>query len=180
MENEIWEDIDNYVGFYQVSNLGRVRSIDRIVKHWRGGKLIKKGKILKQKPNKYGYKCLRLIKNGKYKDVTVHRLVAIAFIPNPNNLPFVNHKDENPSNNNVNNLEWCTQEYNVNYGTANKRRSEAKSKPVLQFTKSGDFVNEYPSATEAQKHTGIIHQSISSCCRHKLKSSGGFVWKFKN
>lgn len=114
--DEIWKDIEGYEGKYEVSNLGNVRSLN-----YRGTGGIK---LLKQGTTR-GYKLTCLYKNGKGKQYWVHRLVAIAFIPNPNNLPVVNHKDENPSNNNVNNLEWCTQEYNINYGTARKRASES-------------------------------------------------------
>ena len=114
---EIWKDISGYEGLYQVSNLGDVRSLN----YRRNGEL----KLLKQATNKQGYKQISLYKNGKIKTYKVHRLVAIAFIPNPNNLPVVNHKDENPSNNNVNNLEWCTVAYNNTYGTRTKRASES-------------------------------------------------------
>jgi len=115
---EIWKDISNYEGKYEVSNLGRVRSLS-----YNGTGEIK---FLKQSTNKRGYKRVGLCKNGKMKNCYVHRLVAITFIPNPNNHKEVNHKDENPANNNVNNLEWCTSEYNNNYGTRNKRAGESK------------------------------------------------------
>lgn len=113
---EMWKDIPGYEGLYQVSNLGNIRSLK-----YAGGNKVK---LLKQATTN-GYKQVQLSKNGKGKNHLVHRLVAIAFIPNPNNLPVVNHKDENPSNNNVDNLEWCTQEYNINYGTRNERASES-------------------------------------------------------
>lgn len=113
--NEIWKDIPGHEGKYQVSNLGRVRSLN----YNRTGKI----KLLKQ-GNVNGYKVVILYKDGKKKTYLVHRLVAIAFLLNPNNLPIINHKDENPSNNNVNNLEWCTIAYNNTYGTARKRASE--------------------------------------------------------
>lgn len=115
---EIWKDISNYEGKYEVSNLGRVRRLS-----YNGTGEIK---FLKQSTNKRRYKRVGLCKNGKMKNCYVHRLVAITFIPNPNNHKEVNHKDENPANNNVNNLEWCTSEYNNNYGTRNKRAGESK------------------------------------------------------
>ena len=114
---EMWKDIPGYERLYQVSNLGNVRSLN----YNRTGEI----KLLKQIPDKGGYKTIQLCKNGKPKHCKIHRLVAMAFIPNPNNLPAVNHKDENPSNNNVNNLEWCTIAYNNNYGTKKERLSES-------------------------------------------------------
>lgn len=191
---EVWKDIQDYEGYYQVSNLGRVRSVDRIVSHWRGGKQLKKGKMLKPYTDKHGYKHVTLSKDRKGKCVQVHRLVAFAFIPNPNNLKEVNHIDENPSNNCVDNLEWCTKQYNINYGTRNERMLQnrsgiRKSKPVLQYTFNGEFVAEYPSLMEAYRQTGISFANISCCCRGKKrkdkrgyytpKTAGGFIWKYK-
>ena len=107
---EIWKDIQGYEGMYQVSSHGRVRSFK-----WN------RCKILKTRKDKKGYIVVTLTKHSKNYVPKVHRLVAIAFIPNPNNLPQVNHKDEDKSNNNIDNLEWCTNEYNRNYGTRNER-----------------------------------------------------------
>lgn len=187
MRNEEWRDVVGYEGYYQVSNLGRVRSLDMNVRHWRGGLSFKKGRILKQTTNNTGgYKRVRLTKHGRYKDYSVHRLVADAFIPNPNNYRCVNHKDEVKTNNNVENLEWCTYKYNSNYGTLPKRISEKHinrpeySKPVLQFTKQGEFIKEYPSAHEVQRQIGIHNYSISACCRGIYKTAGGFIWKYKS
>ena len=113
---EEWRDIKGYEGRYQISSEGRVRSLDRIGKNGYSYK----GKILKPRPTKRGY----IKANLSGKIYAVHRLVAQAFIPNPNNYPVVNHKDENPSNNCIENLEWCDVKYNINYGTANKRIAE--------------------------------------------------------
>ena len=112
---EEWRDIEGYEGLYQISNLGRVKSFPRPTTP---------GGILKINKRKDGYCSVMLCKNGKTKRFSVHRLVAQAFIPNPNNLPIINHKDENPSKNIVDNLEWCDYEYNNNYGTLPKRLSE--------------------------------------------------------
>jgi hypothetical protein len=138
-----------------------------------------------------------LCKNKHNKRKTIHRLVATAFIPNPSELPCINHKDENPINNHVDNLEWCTHKYNTNYGTAIERRvantdwhsttmlasmrknaSHAR-KPVLQIL-DGKVINRYESIMEASKTTGIKHCSISKNLTGKSKTSGGYVWKYAN
>ena len=170
---EIWKDIAGYEGLYQVSNLGRVRS----VKH---GKI----RLLKLGTDGHGYFQIKFSRGGKMKEFPVHRLVAEAFIPNPSNFPVVNHKDENPANNTVNNLEWCTVKYNTNYGSCQGRRS-AKilngplAKAVLQYDKSGNLVSEWPSVLEVQRQTGFVQSSISRCCLGKHKSAYGYIWKYK-
>lgn len=186
MEAEIWRDIDGYENLYQVSNLGNVRSLDRYSQCKNNFKQFNKGCVLKQKNNKNGYKQINLHKDGKRKTYLVHRLVAQTFIQNPNNYPMVNHKDENKSNNIVDNLEFCTCEYNINYGTRTEKMIKTKtnnpseSKPVVQYTLNGYFVADYPSTHEAERQTGIHSGSISKCCLRKGKSAGGFIWKYKN
>lgn len=124
-ENEIWKDVVGYEGLYQVSNLGNVKSLDR--KRFNGRVMAnKKGQIMKQYVLKDGYCSTRLCKDGEVKNHLIHRLVAIAFLPNPQNLPQVNHKDENKQNNKLNNLEWCDRLYNNNYGTTKERNSKSK------------------------------------------------------
>lgn len=125
---EFWRDIKGYEGLYQISNFGNVKSVERIVKRGTNFKPVCE-RVLKT-GDKDGYKYVILSKNGKTKTGWVHRLVAQAFIPNPDKLPCINHKDENPSNNRVDNLEWCDREYNVNYGTCPLRISKAnKGRP---------------------------------------------------
>lgn len=172
---ELWKDIAGYENLYQVSNLGNVRSF------WG-----KTPKILKATKNNEGYWRIGLNHYNKPpKKFLVHRLVAEAFIPNPKNLPLVNHKDENPSNNNVNNLEWCTREYNLNYSTAKERRVKKLtnrkdlSKPVLQYDKNGNFIEEYPSLMDAERKTGVFHSNIGKVCKGKYRTYGGYVWKYK-
>lgn len=124
---EEWKDIVGYEGRYQVSNLGRVKSLKRKV----GVKnRSTPEKILKEHLQKEGYYTVVLYKNGEPRRLSVHRIVAEAFLYNPNNYPVVNHKDENKGNNNVNNLEWCTVIYNMNYGTVGKRIAEKKRKRI--------------------------------------------------
>ncbi len=121
---EIWKDIENYEGYYQVSNMGRIRSVRRILCD---GKT-REGTIIKAFPDAFGYIRVRLYMNGKSQRFMVHRLVATAFVDNPNGYPILNHKDENKSNNQATNLEWCTQKYNINYGTRTKRASGENTK----------------------------------------------------
>lgn len=195
---EIWKSIEGYEGFYEVSNLGRVKSLSRYVSNGTSVPLYVKERILKQWKDKKGYCTVVLGKEGKYKTYAVHRLVANAFILNPNNLPCVNHKDENPSNNFVDNLEWCTYRYNLNYGTAQERRiakqretlnsREASfacngelSKPVIQYSKNGDYINEYPSMHEVQRQLGISASGVMQCCKGntQYRQCGGYIWRYK-
>lgn len=182
MTEEIWKDIAGYEGKYQVSNLGNVKSLN----YNRTGK----EQILTPIKNPKGYLIVGLSKNCISKQHYIHRLIAQAFIENPENLPQVNHIDENKFNNRVDNLEWCTAEYNNKYGTHNERifktlklrNSKYAPKEVLQFTKDGNFVNEYYSTQEAERCTGISHTNIVQCCKN-IKShltAGGFIWKYKN
>ncbi len=177
-KKEIWKDIKGYEGLYQISNLGRVKSIKRVVARGTNYKPIKE-RVLKAGNNK-GYAYVILCKYGKKKTVQVHRLVAYAFIPNPNNLPCINHKDENPLNNIVSNLEWCTHSYNNSYNELRVKAAISKRIPVLQYSKEGVFIREWSYSKEAEKELGISHRTIDACCKGKLKTSGGYIWKRKN
>ena len=168
-EEEIWCPIKGYEGLYEVSDQGRVRSIK-----------FGKERILKPLRNTCGYLQVDLWKNGEHKMYLVHRLVAQTFTPNPDNLTEVNHKDEDKDNNSVQNLEWCDRKYNINYGNRNQMVSIKLSKPVLQYTKSGEFVREWKSTKDVQRNLGYFHNNISNCCNGKCKSSNGFIWKFKD
>lgn len=175
--NEIWKDIEGYPN-YQVSNLGRVKSL--------GNNKTRKEKILKNIKDKDDYFQVNLCKEGKTKIFKVHRLVATAFLPNPYNLPQVNHKDEDKTNNmiwvnedcsidyNKSNLEWCTSQYNNNYGT----RTEKTQKPILQFNLDGEFIKKWDSATQVQKELGIKNSSIAKCLKGKRKSTYGYKWGY--
>lgn len=176
MKKEYWKPVVGYEELYQVSNWGRVKSLPR-------NGTVKYARILKPGTNRYGYLYVNLCKDGKVKTFTVHRLVAEAFLPNPDNLPCINHKDECKTNNNVDNLEWCTYEYNINYGTRTERMSKSKingkrSKTVLQYTLDGQFVREWPSAMECDRN-GYDQGNVSACCRGKLKKYKNFIWKYK-
>ena len=166
MEN--WQPVKGYSGLYEVSDIGRGKSLE-----------YGKQKILKPVNVIYGYLKVNLHKYGNTKQLFLHRLVAEAFIPNPNNLETVNHKDEVKTNNAATNLEWMSRKDNCNYGTRNERVSEALSKQVQMFDKqTGELLATFPSTHEADRVTGIANNSISKCCRGKLKSAGGYVWCF--
>lgn len=177
IKREVWKDIQGYEGFYQVSNLGRIKSLSRPISN---GKWIRisKEKIRKLQRHKQGYMMVGLEKNGKKKLCTVHRLVAEAFIPNPECLPEVNHKDENQSNNHVGNLEWCTRKYNVNYGTGTERRALTRSKPVMQIGKCHSVVSRFSSISAAGRMTGYNPRRICACCRGLIHSAYGYLWKY--
>lgn len=173
--NEIWKDIKNYKGKYQISNMGRIKSIEHTIIRKNGNKLLIKEKILKQSINK-GYYHITL----QGKCFRVNRLVAETFIPNPNNLPCVNHKDENKLNNNVENLEWCTVAYNNTYGTRIQKVISKTSKKILQYDLKGNFIKEYKSISNAAKDNKIKSLSnITMCCQGKWKQAGGYIWKYK-
>ena len=180
---EIWKDIKGYEGLYQVSNLGRVKHLEFTRPNLlTGGVSTIKEKVLKQRLTLYGYYTVLLSKNGKKRWYFVHRLVAEAFIPNPDNLPFVNHKDENKVNNISSNLEWCTARYNSNYGTRNRRLSDTKTNNTYN-TKQVLCVETgiiYPSVREAARQTNIPNTNIGACCLNKphCKIAGGYHWKY--
>ena len=182
IENETWKPVKGYEGLYEVSDLGRVKKskllcLNQYILFWT------EEKILKPRKNNRGYLRIALTKNKSHKVYLVHRLVAEAFIPNPNNLPMVNHKDENPLNNISKNLEWCDSKYDNNYGTKKIRASKAMtngklSKPVLQYTLDGKLVKEWVSIKEASRD-GFDDSSITLCCKGKYKQHKGYIWKHK-
>lgn len=175
---EIWKDVIGYEGIYEVSNEGRVRSIDRVANNGRRYK----GKVLSPAPGgRTGeYRSVQLFDlDGKQTRKYVHQLVARAFIGEPLPGDQVNHKDENKSNNAVDNLEWMTASENINYGTRTAKDRAKKSKPVKQIAPNGEIINTFASATEAQKITGIQRTHISACCLGNIKTAGGFMWGFE-
>ena len=174
---EIWKDIEGWDGIYQVSNLGRVKSLSRMLSNTKGV-FMSKERILKHGKDKNGYHRVNLYYNNRYTTFPIHRLVAIAFIPNPSNYPMVNHKDENKDNNCVSNLEWCTSKYNTNYGTCIERMRHSKMKRVAQYTLDGKLVKIWDSPTTIQRETGWSLYAISLACLGVTKTSKGFIWKY--
>lgn len=195
MNNEIWKDIPGFGDKYQVSNYGRVRNKLTMI-------------ILKPEPHKKGYLYKTLYEkwNGVKKSIPIHRLVADAFILNPMHFNEINHKDENPSNNFVDNLEWCTRKYNVNYGTRNQRAGktisevkrgntfvsdETKAKlakaalgntnrrrSILMYDTSGNLLGRFVSSYQAMEATGVNRCNITACCKGRLKRAGNYLWKY--
>lgn len=170
MTKEVWRPVVGYEDLYVVSDLGRVRSFDRIDSMGR----LRRGRILRDKPHNNGYVRVTLCRDGVEDTRYIHRLVAEAFIENSNYLPEVNHKDENKKNNCSWNLEWCDRQYNNTYGNAPRHKEHA----VLQFTPDGKFLAKYNSISEASAKSNVCFASISKSCRRVRRLGGKYVWKY--
>lgn len=189
-EIEIWTPIKGFEGKLELSNLGRVK----ILNWGRTGKV----KITEGTPDSKDYKIICTWKNGIRKNIYIHRLVGEYYLPNPLNLPQINHKIEGPEGKKMNRvifnedmtinyekttIEWCDPKYNMNYGTRTERATEANtngkcSKPVLQFTVDGEFIREWPSAMECDRN-GFFQANVSACCRGEKPQYKGFIWRYK-
>lgn len=163
---EVWKLIDGYP-LHSVSNLGRVRSV-----------INGRERILKPSYDKDGYALVVLSRCGIRRCFRVHRLVAIAHIPNPDNLPLVNHQDECKWNNRADNLEWCTHRYNTLYRDCAKRRAVSFRRPVLQLTLDGDVVMEWESITAVRETLGYNTGNIVSVCQGKRSKAHGYLWEY--
>ena len=176
---EIWKDVAGYEGYYQVSNKGHVRSVERVVPFGKQARTAPAKERIKRM-DKRGYLTVTLSKGNSLKNAKVHRLVAEAFIPNPCNFPEVNHKDENKQNNSVDNLEWCVHIYNAVYGTKLERQRKNRSGPIIQCDADGECLKEYESAKHAEfEINGKFTGNISKCLNGKIKTAFGYIWKFK-
>lgn len=166
---EIWKNIEGFNGDYEVSNLGRIKSL--------------KGDKEKILTNEYythdGYRMVTLSLKGKWKPYRVHRLVAKAFIPNPNNYPQVNHINEDKTDNRADNLEWCTAKYNILFSNNIEKMNKKTRKRVVQTDNKGNFIALYVSVSEAGRQTGINFKNISACCLGKRKNAGGYIWNYE-
>lgn len=169
---EIWKDVNGYEGIYQISTKGRVRNI-------------KYDRLLRQAKHRTGYVSVMLYRNGNPKRINIHRLVAENFIEKPDGCDIVNHKDENKSNNNIENLEWCSGEYNMKYGTLGKRITQKrghcarKKRKVIQMDGCGNTLHIWDSISTASKETGTARTSIFECCIGIHKTANGYVWKYE-
>ena len=180
MKNEVWKDVPNYEGIYKASNFGRIKMVKRTLTDSLGKKINKKEHILKPRTGNRYY-MIALYKNGKREDLLLHRVIAQTFIPNPENKPFVNHKDENCFNNCSDNLMWCTQKENMNWGTINERMSKnSKSKrKVNQYDMDGNFIKQWDCMTDFYKSKGLkLKTGIIECCKGRRQSHMGYKWKY--
>lgn len=157
LPNEEWRDIKDFEGLYRISNYGRIKS--------------KRNRILREAHNQKGYSQICLFKDSEKHTRKVHRLVAQAFIPNPDNLPEINHIDKDKTNNTMNNLEWCDTLYNINYSL---------SKPIIQYDLDGNFVKRWASISDACKNLNKGTSLIFRCCKNKNKSAYNYIWKYEN
>lgn len=183
---EIWKDVPSYEGLYQISNLGNVKSLE---KTWYVGKRltskrIKKDSLIYQRTDRDGYKIVSFRKNSNIKYFKVHRLVAQIFIKNKDNKPEVNHADGDKSNNSVSNLEWVTRKENVLHASKNNLLKTGSNcswaTPILQFSKEGVFIREWDYIKQAADELSLNKSCISATCSKLQKTSGGFIWKYKN
>ena len=180
---EEWRPVKGLEGFYEVSDCGNVRSLDRNVLIRNGRRRHYRGVLLRSVVSKKGY----LVVNIKGRLRYVHQLVASAFLPNARQFTEVNHIDENPLNNNVNNLEWCSHKYNSTFGTARSRMIEKRylqksfgEKEIVMLSEDGEVINIFRSSKVAMNATGIASSSICDCCRgYRRKTAGGYRWMFK-
>lgn len=171
-------------GLYQVSNLGKVKSLNRIAKSKNESIKHIQGKELKINCDKMGYPIVMLSKEGKRETKRVHKLVAKAFIKNPNNYTMINHIDGNKTNNNVNNLEWCTQKHNIQQayllGLSKRRlgKQNVLSKTVNQYSLDGEFIKQWECTMQVERELGLNNKLISNCCRGNTNKAYGYIWRY--
>lgn len=179
---EIWKPINGYVGMYEISNMGNVKSVDRIGfqrnKFDRLSKYMFKGRHLKIQTQKNGYQTIDLSKNGKHERFLIHRLVAEHFLEHADGKDYINHIDSNPRNNHVDNLEWCTQSKNIKYSYEQGRKIPPHQRKTGQFDIDGNLIKIWKSQTEAQRVLGIPQANIFKVCSGQRKSAGGYKWQY--
>lgn len=188
LKSELWKSVGvfkgvDFTGYYEISTFGRLRSLDRWI-DTKFRKRFKKGTTFKLTPQRTGQskgyvQVVLYGPNNQQRAASIHRLVAIVFIPNPNNYPQVNHKDENPSNNNVNNLEWCTSFYNNHYLNHLNNVSEAERNPVVQLDYDGNVVKFWTHISDVDNY-GLQHSKVSNCLRSKRNIHANSVWILKD
>ena len=180
-DGEIWKDIPGYEGLYKISNYGRVKSLKRYRPNGSKSQLVPE-KIKKGTDNRCGYLVVTLSKSSKTKKNYIHRLVGIAFLPNPFNLPEINHKDEDKSNNKIDNLEWCSSLYNTNYGTGiirgrKKREENGFMRKIDMYDLKGNLLKQYLCGKDIEKD-GISRRAAYLACENKARSYKGCVFRF--
>lgn len=174
--NEIWKAVRGYEGIYEVSDQGYVRSLPREVGARNNKKRWVKGKMMTGSDNGNGYKSVMLTIDGHGKRHYIHRLVAEAFIPNPNDFSEINHKNEDKGDNRAVNLEWITHKDNINYGSCIEKIAAPQSFEVKQFDYDGNYIATYRSIVDASRKTGINYSDIRKCINGKTVTAGGYIW----
>ena len=179
---EIWKPIKGFEEFYEISNYGRIRSLDRVIiqkgKFGQDTNHIYKGKIVKLFVYKDGYARVGLHKNGEMKTYSVHRLVGEHFLEKKPGKDCINHLDCNKANNNVNNLEWCTQSENIQYAYDNRTKIPPHQKKISQYDMAGNLIQVWESMAEAARSLGLQQSNISKVCLGKRSQTGGYKWAF--
>ena len=178
MQNE-WKPVVGFEKLYQVNENGEIKSMDRIITDCNGRTRMWHGRIMKPRFDKDGYKTIQLCQGGKITQKKVHRIVAEAFIPNPNNYPVVNHKDENKENNEVSNLEWCTVKYNTLYNDGVMRRAIKRRKPILVVSEKGEIFH-FNSIKEAEEKLNLNHGNVVGCLKgyYGRKTCKGYSFEY--
>ena len=180
LEYEEWKDINGYEGLYQVSSFGRIKALAKYINHPTGSKSFIKEKILTGKTNKEGYCVVTLTKDKKAKSYLVHRLVAKAFIDNPNNYPVINHIWENQkSNNNKNNLEWCSVRYNNCYGSRLERIAQKQRKKVYQYNFNGELIKIWDGLRIIARELNVSESNVTKACKGRYKQLINYVWRYE-
>lgn len=183
---EEWRPIEGWEGLYEVSNMGRVRSLDRYIDivndQWKPTQRFCRGRVLKQTMNIYGYMLITLHKDRTVVTKLVNRLVAQAFIPNPNNLPETNHKDQNPANNRADNLEWCDRIYNLSYADCREKHNRSISRLIEQLTIDGRHVAYHLGIKSMCAETKMCRHRIQGCLTNRkgYKTAYGYQWRYVN
>lgn len=169
-EIEVWKDIPKFEGLYQASNLGKIKSLPKLVNN-RFKDISKAERILKPSKAKNGYLRVVLVKNGAKKYMSVHRLIAITFLPNNFGLEQVNHKNKNKEDNRVENLEWCTSKYNTRYSVAKK---------IEQYDLDGKYIKTWNCIRDVENELSIKNNNLNHCLKNKNKTAGGYIWRYAN
>ena len=179
---EEWKAIQGYENLYEISNFGRIRSLDKVgfQKHWQGGvsRYLFKGQLLKPSKGSNGYMRISLKKDGKLKTFSIHRLVGIHFLEKPDGKDYINHLDADVTNNHVSNLEWCFQSENIKYAYDNGTKKPPHMKKIGQYDSNGNLLKIWESESQIERELHIYQSNIYKVCSGKRKQAGGYKWQY--